>query len=146
MDIRARSRQGRSIALATILALIASVLAVGASPSSAAPQAVGDVNLLFSAGGDPPLYGRGQVVRIEVGNINFVRSCVPQGDKKGFPDWFPPTAALYVVGGGATLIEGTSLTDVAGKHNTVFGGLEGMLAALTPTPSTGGGGGAGRDT
>src|SRR3546814_14989475 len=97
MDIRARTRQRRSIALATILALIASVLAVGASPSSAAPQAVGDVNLLFSAGGDPPLYGRGQVVRIEVGNINFVRSCVPQGDKKGFPDWFQPTADLYVV-------------------------------------------------
>src|SRR3546814_6146732 len=106
MDIRARTRQRRSIALATILALIASVLAVGGSPSSAAPQAVGDVNLLVSAGGDPPLYGRGQVVGIEVGNINFVRSCVPQGDKQGFQDWFHATADLYGVGGGATLMQG----------------------------------------
>src|SRR3546814_18849278 len=98
MDIRARTRQRRSIALATILALIASVLAVGARPSSAAPQAVGDVNLLFSAGGQPPLYGRGQVVRIGGGNINFVRSGVSRGDKKAFPDWLQPNADQYVVG------------------------------------------------
>src|SRR3546814_16791008 len=94
MDIRARTRQRRSIALATILALIASVLVVGASPSSAAPQAVGDVNLMFSAGGDHQPYGRGTVVRIEVGNINIVRSCVTQGDQKGFPDWFQHTAEI----------------------------------------------------
>src|SRR3546814_13722828 len=122
------------------------LIACGGGPSSVARQAVGDVNLLCSAGGEPPLDGRGQVVRNEVGNINFVRSCVPQGDKKGLPDWFQPTADLYVVGGGATLIEGTSLTDVAGKQNTVFGGFAGQFADVILTTTAAGGEGAGSGT
>ena len=77
-------------------------------------------------------------MRIEAGNINFVRGCVPAKDgQKGFPDWFQPTADLYVVGGGNTFIEGATLADAAGTPNTVFGGLGGQFfdVILTQTGS-----------
>ena len=134
----AAPRRGRTAVLVVCVLIATTLTTLATSVPPAVSATIGDVNLLFDMPGTPARYTRGQVVRVEAGNINFVRSCLPANDgQKGFPDWFQPTADLYVVGGGDTFIEGTTLTDVAGKPNTVFGGLGGQFfdVILTQTGS-----------
>ena len=121
----------RPAALVAAVALLLPVL--GIAPAAQPAAALNAVNLVFSNGGQ---YGRNQVVRVEAGNINYIRTgCTPG---KGVPDWFLPVADVYIVSGDVR--GGTTLTDIAGEANVVFGGSGGQFLNV-PLATTGTAGG-----
>ncbi len=132
-------RSGWYFRLLLVLALVAAALpTVTSGPAEArAPTppplpepALGFVNLLFSGPGTTARYGANQIVRIEIGNINFIRGCVPGPSRGGFPDFLQPAADLYIVDAGRTFTNTTPLVDVAGEANTAIGGTAGAFFNL----------------
>ncbi len=120
-------------AVLAVLALLAGLLpwnsaTVAAITPPATPEPVsGAVNLLFSRGGTPARYPANSVVRVDAGNINFVKGCVPGTEGQGFPDFVQASADLYIVPSGRTFRTGDTLSDALGAPNTVWGGIGGTF-------------------
>ncbi len=100
---------------------VAPISSAGIIPPSTPEPAQGDVNLIFSAPGTPARYGANQIVRVDIGNINFIKGCLPGPTGAAYPDYIQPSADLYIVDAGRTITNTTPLIDIAGQETTVFG-------------------------
>jgi Ca2+-binding RTX toxin-like protein len=117
------------VRMVAVVALVVSSVAVSVSMVAPDPAsaAIGDVNFIFDAPGTPARYGANQIVRVEAGNINFVRGCTvgTSAQAATFPDFIQATADVYIVSPGRNWTNNTPLVDIAGAPNSVFGSLGG---------------------